>query len=109
MRDGFGLLVIDGNTMTDGIEIIIGTSAYLTALNQTDSTEFWNKEIDGVRNADRLTETSEEAIKKRIASCYLFDSYKLSLTDEEYNAIDLLIAGIKASLSLLFVRCFYDL
>ncbi|MBO4716296.1 MAG: DEAD/DEAH box helicase [Spirochaetales bacterium] len=40
---------------------------------------------------------SEDAIKKRIASVYLFDSYGLKLTDAEYNSIDRMIAGIKAS------------
>lgn len=70
---------------------------WLTALSQTDTEEFWNKESDGVRNADRLTEISEDAMKKRLASNYLFDTYQLKLTDNEYHLIDLMISSIEAS------------
>ncbi len=70
---------------------------WLTAFGQTDGPDFWDAESDGIRNADRLTQISETAIKKRIAANYLFDLYQLKLTDEEYKSIDAMITGIKAS------------
>lgn len=70
---------------------------WLTALAQTDDDAFWAEESDGVSNAKRLTQISEDAIKKRLSSNFLFDSYGLKLTDEEYHSIDMMIAGIKAS------------
>ena len=72
---------------------------WLTALGQTDTAQFWNTENEEIKNADRLTQISEEAIKKRIAANYLFDEYHLKLTDEEYHSIDLMISGIKASVN----------
>lgn len=70
---------------------------WLTALGQSDDPAFWEAESDGVKNADRLTQISEDAIKKRLASNYLFDAFHLKLTDAENHSIDMMIAGIKAS------------
>lgn len=70
---------------------------WLSSLNRADDPEFWNSEAEGKRNADRLTEISEDAIKKRIAANHLFDAYHLKLTDEEYHSIDLMISGMNAS------------
>ena len=70
---------------------------WLYSLGKTDSKEFWESENEGVKNADRLTEITRDALKKRLVSAYLFDSYGLSLTDSELHSIDLMIAGMKAS------------
>ena len=35
MRDGFGLLMVDSDTMTNGVEVIICTTAGLTAFDKT--------------------------------------------------------------------------
>ena len=35
MCNGFGLLVIDRDTVTDRVQIIVRTTAHLSALNQT--------------------------------------------------------------------------
>ena len=72
---------------------------WLTALGQGDDPAFWAAETDGVKNADRLTQISEDAIKKRLASNYLFDAFHLKLTDEEYKSIDYMITGIKVSVN----------
>jgi len=71
---------------------------WLSALGQTDDPSFWQTENEGVTNADRLTEISEEAIKKRLVCCYLFNKSGLKLTDSELYSVDKMIAGIKASL-----------
>ncbi|MBO4423303.1 MAG: hypothetical protein J5879_07675 [Clostridia bacterium] len=67
---------------------------WLTMLGKTDSAEFWEAESDGVKNSDRLREISEDALKKRLVSNYLFDVYQLKLTSEETKAIDQLVTRI---------------
>ena len=68
---------------------------WLTYFGQTDSEQFWQAESDGMTNARRLTEISEDAIKKRLVCNYLFDFYGLSLSDSENSAIDRMISVIK--------------
>ena len=70
---------------------------WLSALGQADEAAFWRTENDGITNADRLTQISEEAIKKRIAAAYLFDNYGLKLTDAELKSIDMMIVGMNAA------------
>ena len=70
---------------------------WLSALGQTDDPAFWQTENEGMTNAARLTEISEEAIKKRIAAAYLFDGFGLKLTDSELKSIDLMIVGMNAA------------
>ena len=70
---------------------------WLSALGQVDDPAFWQTENDGMTNAARLTEISEEAIKKRIACAYLFDNYGLKLTDGELKSIDMMIVGMNAA------------
>ena len=70
---------------------------WLYALGQADEPAFWQTVNDGKSNAQRLTEISVDAIKKRIACAYLFDSYGLKLTSEELKSIDMMIVGMNAA------------
>ena len=70
---------------------------WLTYLSQSDTKEFWDAVSDGKRNADILTEISEDAIKKRVAANHLFEKYELLLTEEEYMSIERLVTGINAA------------
>ncbi len=70
---------------------------WLSALGQADDPAFWRAENGGMTNAERLTEISVDAIKKRVAAAYLFDNYNLRLTDGELKSIDLMIIGMNAA------------
>ena len=70
---------------------------WLYALGQSDDPAFWQTVNEGKSNAQRLTEISVDAIKKRIACAYLFDSYGLKLTSAELKSIDMMIVGMNAA------------
>ena len=70
---------------------------WLTYFGQTDDPAFWSADAGGVTNAEYLTSVSEESIKKRLVSCFLFDSFGLKLSDAEQTAIDRMLAAIEAT------------
>ena len=67
---------------------------WLSTLGQADEPSFWSSEHEGVNVGDYLQNVSETAIKARLVSAYLFDFYKLRISDSENAYVGRLLAGL---------------
>ena len=67
---------------------------WLSAFGQADEKSFWESEYGGVNINDYLQNVSKTAIKARLVSAYLFDFYKLRISESEEGSVRRLMNGI---------------
>ncbi len=71
---------------------------WIYTFGEDDTEEFWNSSSNGVTVADYLQDVTLTAIKTKLVAEYLFDEYRLTLTDakktEAQSMIDGLLLGI---------------
>lgn len=67
---------------------------WLSTFGQSDAESFWSSEYGGVRVDDYLQNVSDTAIKARLVSAYLFDFYKLQISESEQKYVGRLLAGL---------------
>jgi foldase protein PrsA len=67
---------------------------WLSTFGQSDSESFWSSEYGGVRVDDYLQNVSDTAIKARLVSAFLFDFYKLQISESEETYVGRLLAGL---------------
>lgn len=73
---------------------------WLDVLSQPDSRELWDTVQNGVTVEENLRALSDNAIKKRLVSAYLFDKLGLKISDAELISLQRTVSGIQASFSI---------